>query len=146
MSLRFSSKTPDLDWLSNLSVHPFQLEGLRWPTVEHYYQAQKYAGTDAAEQIRRAESARRAMKLGRDRSRTPRADWERVKVAVMHRAIRAKFEQHPRLRQRLLATGDEPLVHASRSDRFWGQDDEGVGENRLGVLMMELRRSLSEAG
>jgi len=42
----------------------------------------------------------------------------------------------------LVATGEEELVHESGTDRFWGRDREGTGENRLGVMLMELRASL----
>ena len=32
--------------LSNFAPFPFELKGKRWPTAEHYFQAQKFAGTD----------------------------------------------------------------------------------------------------
>ncbi len=142
MAIWFNSKSPEYGWLSNFSEHPFVLDGLRWPSVEHYYQAQKYAGTEAAERIRRADSPLKARKAGQDRSLSPRADWDATKEAVMRRAVRAKFEQHRRLRELLLATGDEELVHQSGSDLFWGHSPEGVGENRLGRILMEVRRDL----
>lgn len=144
MAISFSSKSPDWGWLSNFSPHPIALDGLRWPTVEHFYQAQKYAGTEAARRIRQAESPQRARKIGQDRSLSPRPGWDDAKVAAMRRALRAKFEQHPRLRQQLLATGDEELVHASEHDPFWGRSLDGAGDNRLGELLMELRRGLRE--
>ena len=79
MPIWFYSKSPEYAWLSNFSEHGFALDGVRWASVEHYYQAQKYAGTDAVERIRLAESPHKARKLGQDRSFTPRADWEEVK-------------------------------------------------------------------
>lgn len=142
MPILFSSKSPEWGWLSNFSSHPILLDGLRWPSVEHYYQARKYAGTEIAEQIRRADSPGRARKVGQNRSLTPRADWDAVKEEVMRAAIRAKFGQHPRLARQLRATADEPLVHASEHDLFWGQRSDGVGENRLGLILMEIRRGL----
>ena len=79
MPIWFYSKSPEYAWLSNFSEHGFARDGVRWASVEHYYQAQKYAGTDAVERIRLAESPHKARKLGQDRSLTPRADWEEVK-------------------------------------------------------------------
>jgi predicted NAD-dependent protein-ADP-ribosyltransferase YbiA (DUF1768 family) len=34
---------------SNFSRHTVELSGLSWPTTEHYFQAQKFAGTADAE-------------------------------------------------------------------------------------------------
>ncbi|STI76904.1 swarming motility protein [Escherichia coli] len=45
-----------------------------------------------------------AARMGRDRSKPLRKNWESVKEQVMRKALRAKFEQHPELRALLLAT------------------------------------------
>jgi ribA/ribD-fused uncharacterized protein len=142
MPICFYSKSPEYGWLSNFSEHGFSLDGVSWPSVEHYYQAQKYAGTEAAERIRQADSPLKARKAGQDRSLVPRPDWDAVKEEVMRRAVRAKFEQNRRLREQLLATGEEELIHESGSDRFWGRSKEGAGENRLGAILMEVREAL----
>ena len=34
---------------SNFSKHGFELDRKYWPTSEHYFQAQKFAGTEYAE-------------------------------------------------------------------------------------------------
>ncbi len=39
---------------SNLSSHPVKLKGKIWPTSEHYFQAQKFAGTPDEEEVRLA--------------------------------------------------------------------------------------------
>jgi hypothetical protein len=48
----------------------------------------------------------------------------------------------------LLSTGDRAIVEESTKDAFWGAkpqpDDELVGENVLGRLLMELREQLRE--
>ena len=145
MKLYFHSKNPATAWLSNLSLHGFVVDRVKWPSVEHFYQAQKYAGdTSLMDKIRRAESPLKAMKAGQDRSLIVRADWETRKSDVMREALTAKFGQNRRLKQMLLATGDAELVHESGSDAFWGQNREGIGENRLGVLLMELRDALGD--
>lgn len=145
MPIWFYSKSPEHGWLSNLSEHGFELEGKRWRSVEHYYQAAKYGDSATRERIRLADSPTRARKLGQDRSLTVRADWERIKGDVMARAVRAKFEQNPRLRNQLLATGAEELHHESNHDLYWGRARDGRGENRLGVILMALRADLAKA-
>ena len=142
MPIFFYSKSPEYGWLSNFSEHPLFLDNVNWPTVEHFYQAQKYAGTEAAIRIQQADSALKARKIGQDRSLTARVDWEHVKIEVMQRAIRAKFEQNRQLQRQLLATGNEELIHQSGSDRYWGRSQDGIGDNHLGVIIMEVRNSL----
>ena len=59
--------------------------------------------------------------------------------------LRAKFEQHPDLARNLVATGDARLVEESNMDAFWGIGKKGIGQNMLGVLLMEVRSSLQQA-
>ena len=56
MTIYFYSKTDDYFWLSNFSRHGFELDGKYWLTVEHYFQAAKFFGTDDeyAEKVRLA--------------------------------------------------------------------------------------------
>lgn len=142
MAIWFYSKTPSYEWLSNFYECRFSLDDFRWSSVEHYYQAQKYAGTPTAVEIRRAESADRARKLGQNRSLTPRANWDMVKLEVMRRAVEAKFTQNHILGERLVETGDEELIHESNTDRFWGRTRDGLGDNWLGEILMQVRAKL----
>lgn len=130
---------------SNFSAHPFRVNGRLWPTTEHYFQAQKFAGTEHEEEIRLTKSPMIAARLGRARSRPLRPDWESVKDDVMRTALRAKFTQHPELETLLLATGECLLIEHTRNDRYWGDGGDGTGRNRLGALLMELRGELASA-
>src|SRR3954467_67388 len=95
---------------SNFAAFPIRLGGATWPTSEHYFQAQKFAGTEHAEAIRQTRSPMIAARMGRDRKKPLRRDWEAVKDNIMREAVRAKFTQHPELTELLLATGDAVLV------------------------------------
>lgn len=101
--------------LSNFSAHPVDLDGRTWPTVEHYFQAQKYAGRPREEEIRAAPTPGQAARLGRTDDGQLRSDWEQVKESVMERAVLAKFEQHADLRATLLGTRLAPLVEHTRN-------------------------------
>jgi predicted NAD-dependent protein-ADP-ribosyltransferase YbiA (DUF1768 family) len=60
--------TQDLfGFLSNFSRHPIVIGGHTWPTVEHYFQAQKFAGTEHVGAILRAASPTVAARMGRSR-------------------------------------------------------------------------------
>ena len=127
---------------SNFSPHPIQLKGRRWPTSEHYFQAQKFAGTEHEEAVRLAKSPMVAARMGRSRERQLRSDWGAVKEDHMWEALRAKFTQQPQLRSLLLSTGDAELVEHTRKDSYWADGGDGSGKNRLGQLLMELRAEL----
>lgn len=140
--IRFYSTRGEFGAFSNFSLHPFTLDGERWPTSEHYFQAQKFAGTEHEAVVRQARTPKEAASLGRDRARPLRRDWERVKDDVMRRAVRAKFTAHPALRDLLLATGEAELIEAAPRDFYWGEGADGSGKNMLGKLLMEVRAEL----
>ena len=127
---------------SNFAPFPFRLKDRTWPTSEHYFQAQKFAGTPHEEEVRRATSPMVAARMGRSRKRPLRKDWERMKDGIMLEALRAKFEQHPDLKQLLLDTGDATLVEHTSKDRYWADGGDGTGLNRLGLLLMQVRSEL----
>jgi ribA/ribD-fused uncharacterized protein len=130
---------------SNFSRHAIHLKGKRWPTSEHYFQAQKFAGESDEEEIRTAGKPSLAASMGRERTRPLRRDWERVKENVMLDALRAKFTQHDDLKAILLGTGDAVLVEHTANDSYWGDGGDGSGKNRLGRLLMQLRAELRQA-
>jgi ribA/ribD-fused uncharacterized protein len=127
---------------TNFAPFPVKLKGRTWPTTEHFFQAQKFAGSEHEHVIREANSSMIAARLGRSRKLPLRLDWERVKDKVMREALRAKFTQHAGLRTLLLGTGDAILVEHTRKDHYWGDGGNGTGRNRLGQLLMELRAEL----
>jgi ribA/ribD-fused uncharacterized protein len=127
---------------SNFSAHPIKVNGKTWPTSERYFQAQKFAGTEYEQEIRRAKSPMIAARLGRSRKEPLRKDWESAKETIMREALRAKFTQHPALRSLLLSTGDQTIVEHTENDKYWGDGGDGAGKNRLGILLMELREKL----
>lgn len=140
--IHFYSAKAEHGCFSNFSAHRVFIDGKSWPTTEHYFQAQKFAGTEHEEAIRLAKSPTVAARMGRSRQRPLRKDWEQVKLDVMRTALRAKFTQHEDLRRILLETGERDLVEHTERDRFWGDGGDGSGENMLGLLLMELRAAL----
>ncbi|NDH67592.1 MAG: NADAR family protein [Gammaproteobacteria bacterium] len=142
MAIEFSSKTSEYSELSNFYYSPFILRGV-WPTVEHYFQAQKFPGDpDLQEKIRKTEYPSIAKKLGRTRSPHFRRDWESVKEMVMLEALQAKFDQNPDLATILKNTGTALLKEKAAWDSYWGTGKNGNGRNRMGELLMIVRASL----
>lgn len=132
---------------SNFSPHAIQLAGYNWPTVEHYYQAQKFVGTANPEMERRIHQAPTpevAAELGRHSGYPLRVDWERVKTQVMHQAVLSKFLAHPEIQAVLLSTGNAEIVEASPTDTFWGCGADGTGHNQLGKVLMQVRQEIQK--
>lgn len=129
---------------SNFSKHPITLKNLTWKTTEHYFQAQKFAGTEYEEQVRLTPGPRAAAEMGRRRDLPLRADWESVKESVMKDALLAKIAQYPEIKNLLLSTGDAEIIEHTVNDSYWADGGDGSGKNRLGVLWMEIRKELQD--
>jgi ribA/ribD-fused uncharacterized protein len=130
---------------SNFAHYPIRLNGCTWPTVEHYFQAQKFPDTDYEVAIRQAKTPAKAKAMGRTRRYRLRRDWESVKDGIMREAVLAKFTQHTDIRAILLATGDALLVEDSPTDTYWGCGAHGGGKNKLGRILMSVRDQLRAA-
>ena len=142
MTIYFYSSADKYYEFSNFSKHGFELKDKYWPTVEHYFQAQKFPNDPQEERIRKASTPTIAKRLGGTRSVPLRANWELVKEEVMKKALLAKFRTHDDLKTFLLNTGKEKLVENAPRDYYWGCGANGNGKNRLGKILMEVREIL----
>jgi ribA/ribD-fused uncharacterized protein len=145
MTIRFFSKSDTHREFSNFAPFAVAIDGLRWPTTEHYYQAQKFTDLKLQARIRSAEKPIIAKNLADKHRGQIRLDWDAVKEAVMERAVRSKFEQHALLRALLLATGDEDIAEAAPNDYYWGVGRDGTGQNKLGKIIMRIRNEMRSA-
>ena len=145
MKIYFYKANGPYGCFSNFSPHPIAIDGVVWPTAEHFYQAHKLVGTTDAPlmaKIRSAATPEAAAAIGREPCRIIRPDWERAKLEVMERAVLTKFSTHRDIREILLATGDAELVENSPRDCFWGCGQDGTGRNELGKLLVRVRERL----
>ena len=142
MTVFFYKREAEYGYLSNFSHHGFTLDGLYWPTSEHYFQAQKFLDEAARENVRLANNPSQAARAGRNRELPIRDDWDSVRCKVMERAVYAKFSQNDDILRELLSAGDEELVEDTRDDYFWGCGQDRTGENNLGKILMQVRESL----
>lgn len=137
----------DQPWgeLSNFSRHPVFIDERIWPTVEHFYQAQKFSGTRFEEDIRLCATPTLAKNQAYSLPDTViQQDWSKVKENIMLKGLRAKFRQHPDLRQKLLSSGHQHLVEHTKQDAYWADAGDGSGQNRLGHLLMQVRTELRQ--
>lgn len=147
MTIYFYKVSDPYGCFSNFSLHPIQMEGLPWQTVEHYYQAQKFVGTEnecLVQCIRDAQTPMDAAKIGRDRTLKLRSDWEQVKQQVMWQGVLTKFMTHPDIQDILLSTGEELIVEDSPTDYYWGCGEDKTGQNQLGKILMKVRSEIRQ--
>jgi ribA/ribD-fused uncharacterized protein len=126
-------------WLSNFHFVKVQWDGQTYRSTEHAYQAAKHLDPVFRAEIARYSHPRDARRASR--SRPSRSDWNDIKIDVMLNINRQKFMQEP-LRTWLLETGDAYLEETNTwGDTFWGVCN-GVGENQLGKILMQIRTEL----
>lgn len=135
----FYSTVGEYGCFSNFSRHGFTLDGVEWRTSEHYFQAMKTLDPVKREAIRLAPTAAAAAQMGRDRRLGLRRDWDAVREEIMMTALRAKFTDHNAIKRVLIGTNPRVLVEHTAKDRYWADGGDGTGQNRLGVLLMQLR-------
>lgn len=170
--IRFHGIWDDNGEFSNYFNAPFlDSNGYRWETVEHYYQAQKFAHIPSYfHLIRFADNPQKACLLGsfdvsdsrlgnqtvyegakysvnseilRNAHHRMREDWDLVKLAIMYEALTFKFTQHPSLLRQLLNTGTAEIHYDDPLTAYWGVGFDGKGNNWLGHLLMTLRQTLN---
>lgn len=164
---RINFYDPKDSWgvFSNYYPSPITVDGLRYPTVEHYFQSQKFTGSPRAEEYSRLIASQstpnKAKVLANQQIKggykwvqdlnaiirqysdvTLRPDWEDVKDNVMRKGVYQKFKQNPELRNVLLSTGDAILVEHTSRDSYWGDGGNDRGRNQLGRTLMEVRSLL----
>jgi ribA/ribD-fused uncharacterized protein len=167
----YDAKKPYFEFSNYAMGYPIVVEGIVWPSTEHYYQARKfiYDGNseldrEYAELIRNQNTPNKARILAnmdagkqnfawakelriliakyKDRVRK-RYDWDDIKLEVMKEALRLKFsEKHPSLTKLLLDSNETMIIEDSPRDWYWGIGKDGKGQNWLGKLLMERRQEL----
>ena len=137
MSGAIFSFTGEYRFLSNFSGHPIYIAYLRYPTVEHAFQAHKALTVEDHNLVRNAATPGQAKKLGRKIIIRP--NWDDERVEIMRKFVQQKFIQNKGIGRKLEETGNVELIEGNKwGDTFWGVCN-GVGENHLGKILMEIR-------
>ena len=136
----------------------FELDGIKYPTAEHFMMAEKarlFGDGPALERVLQVANPAAAKAAGRSVQGFDEALWAAKRWDIVVHANYAKFSQNPALRDFLLATGEQVLVEASPVDFVWGigfaadspyaeNPFEWTGLNLLGFALMEVRSRLQQ--
>jgi ribA/ribD-fused uncharacterized protein len=143
-------------YMSQWWEQEFVVEGIRYPSAEHWMMAGKarlFDDAETLELILKSTSPAEAKKLGRQVKNFDQTTWEAHRYNLVREGNFHKFSQNEDLKNYLLTTGDRVLVEASPRDRIWGiglgknnPDVENPhnwrGLNLLGFALMEVRDEL----
>jgi ribA/ribD-fused uncharacterized protein len=138
----FGDRPSEYYFLDNFYPCEFVVDGIRYRSLEHWYQSHKTTDTTLRMWIIAAPNATEAKRRGR--SLNPyqmRPDWEDIKVSVMREGMFYKFGRSmsdPNIRSMLMEAGDAVLHEDSPDDMFWGVK----GADWAGRLLMETRNLL----
>lgn len=141
--IRFYRASGEYGYLSNLYRRPIWYDKRKFNCSESAYQFGKPKDPVVAEWIIAAPKPHLCAAIAHALlSFDINPNWNEIKVDRMRDVLRAKFAQHPDLKEKLLNTGDAILIEDSATDAFWGVGKKGNGKNMLGVLLMEIRNEL----
>ena len=138
---------------SNMSQHPIEVDGNKYPSVEHYFQgmkAKEFGDTEMHDKIAIAKTGKAVKAMGKKIKNFVKEVWDAKRDEVMRTGVRSKFIQHPELRKQLLETGDRMIGEADARNLYWGigtaetsekskHPEKWRGQNKMGKLLMELR-------
>jgi ribA/ribD-fused uncharacterized protein len=142
--------------LSQWYEAPFEIDGVRYATAEHWMMAAKarlFGDDQALEKILATPSPKTAKALGRKVKHFEGDVWQANARQLVTEGNVAKFSQNAELGAFLRSTGDHVIVEASPFDRIWGiglkgddaraqHPDTWQGQNLLGFALMDVRETL----
>jgi ribA/ribD-fused uncharacterized protein len=126
-------------FLSNFYPSSFIINGITFPTVEHYYQANKADNSEDFFKILNLEKPGETKKAGKKIQICK--NWDQIKFSIMYIGLLNKFKQNIDLRNLLIATKEQNIIEGN----YWGDKIWGVclktneGENNLGIMLMNIR-------
>lgn len=144
-SLDFYSVKDPYGEFSNFALFPITIDGVIWPTSEHYYQAHKFLDPALQEQVRNQPTPYLAAQMGRNPDLPMREDWDDVRESFMWTALKAKFSQYKVLQELILSTKTSHLYEHTKNDCYWADCGDRTGKNRLGEQLMQIRTELIKA-
>lgn len=130
-------------FLDNDFPSPMEFGGRHYTCATSTYEAQKFHGRPDLMHLFTTLDARQAFALSAEKHMEKTLGWYDKRVETMYHVLRAKFGENPQLSRMLRSTADAYLsLHAlhKNMDSFWTDDSDGAGQNKMGQLLMQIRR------
>lgn len=115
-----------------------------FPTLEHFYQSERFRGSDGAVRARvlNAPSAHEARKIAMAHQRVERSDWLAVHERIMLCGLWMMLREHPRLAKELSRSDLSKAAPFPYRDMYWGNDRPGASKDRFRALLGQIRHRL----
>lgn len=141
---------------SNFHQATFSIRSKVFSSVEQYFQYSKatlFEDQEKADEIMNTQDPATIKSIARNIKGFKNNVWKQHRVRIMKEALHAKFDQNPSLKEKLALTRNKTLIEASPRDLYWGAGlslhnpklaDSTCwrGQNKLGILLCELRMQL----
>lgn len=133
-------------FLSNFWFVKIEWLGFTYPTVEHAFQAAKFANhPEIVELIQKCDRPGDTKKIASEYKHLIEPSWFIYgRELVMFYLLQQKFHPGSDLAKQLVATGHAELIEGNTwNDTFWGVCN-GQGDNHLGSMLMIIRTALAD--
>lgn len=166
----FVSRSDTYGYMSNWlgGIGHLGRNNIFFPTAEHelmYRKAEIFNDKNSMLKIREASTPDEAKKIGRQVSSFDEKTWKMYRYDAVYQTVLNKFKQSKELLKLLLSTGDRYIVEAADYDTIFGigllefsssgsrgcklkngefdiLPEDWVGQNMLGIALMEVRFNL----
>jgi ribA/ribD-fused uncharacterized protein len=133
----------DFRFLSNMYPVTITYQNITYPSTENAYQAHKFNEIETREFIATLSPSKSKI-YANDNKKKWRKDFDSFKVNLMIELNRLKYATEP-FYSALIDTEDKYLEETNYwKDSFWGVF-EGVGNNTLGKIIMDIRNELNNS-
>lgn len=120
--------------------HPVEYDAVAYPSLLHAFIASKFGPPEARAEIREFVGSPYQLRVFAKKFE-PRVMWKWKRLTIMHKLLQ-RFYQDPLMAQKMLATGERPIVFVNNAkDSYWGQY-KGEGTNHYGRLQTRVRDEL----
>lgn len=152
----FHNPDEENGYLSNWYLSDFEIDGIRYSSMEQYMMYQKamtFQDREIAQQILETSDVGKIKALGRSVKGYDDLVWCGLRQIIVYHGVLEKFRQNDELKKKLLATQQDVLAECAVQDKVWGiglsmKDDDRLdmhkwqGQNLLGFSLMHARSVL----
>lgn len=152
--ISFTAVNLPYGWLGNMYAAPITYNGLVYKTSEALFQCLRFDNPEITELIRAQKSPMAAKMVTKPyTNQMIIAPREKEDVENMALCLQLKFDQHLKLKEKLIMTKDHTIIEdignrKGEKHLFWGMkriNNVWTGNNMMGKLLMELREKYKQS-